>query len=72
MSRGVKYGRVEEVRVDDEGELLVDVTVYFKVDRLVLAEFLDALQPFNADANREPIQALLDYSAELGHTEVGE
>lgn len=67
MSRGCKYGRVDEVTVFDSGGQLVDVTVDFMVERMVLAEFMDSLQAFDPRGNREPIQALLDHSAELGH-----
>ena len=61
----MKYGYVERVDVvDSSSDVLVSVD--FCISRSVLFEFMDALRPINQDAKREPIQAILDYSAELG------
>lgn len=67
----MRFGIVKSTTVWDEGNTpadrhAVEVQVVFGVDRNVLYEFLDALRPAVEGARREPILALLDYSARLG------
>lgn len=67
----MRYGYVRDVTVYDNGDAPIDrsavlVSVDFIVSRSVLFEFMDALRPIDQKARREPIQAILDYSSELG------
>lgn len=62
----MRYGFIDNVHVRDYMDSTVMVNVDFHIDRNVLFEFMDALVSMNGEAKREPIQALLDYSAELG------
>lgn len=63
-------GFVDKVTVNDHYDWqdmqAVPVTVDFVIDRSVLFEFMDALRPIERNARREPIEAILDYSAKLG------
>ena len=65
----MKYGTVNRVDVYDAGggaydELKAQVSVDFTIDRRVLFEFMDALRPINPEAQREPIAAILEHSAQ--------
>jgi hypothetical protein len=65
----MQYGLVDELLVYDDGSSLVDrqtvhVKVDFIVDRSILFEFMDALRPIDQRAQREPIAAILEHSAE--------
>lgn len=67
----MQYGLVDELLVYDDGASSVErqtvrVKVDFIVDRTVLFEFMDALRPIDQRAQREPIAAILNHSAELG------
>ena len=66
----MRYGTVKRVNADDcfggVDRQSVPVTVYFMVDRSVLFEFMDAIRPISRNARREPIEAILGYSAKLG------
>ena len=67
----MNYGLVTGAFVRDNGgtpsdRQLVGVQVDFLIDRSVLFEFMDAMRPIDESARREPIQAILDYSAKLG------
>ena len=66
----MRYGLVDSVTVYDYGEgndrQTVEVAVTFIIDRSVLFEFMDALRPINRCARREPIEAIIDHSADLG------
>ena len=71
----MRFGIVKSTHVWDEGNTpaerhTVDVETVFGVDRSVLYEFLDALRPAVEGARREPILALLDYSARVGDEEL--
>lgn len=66
----MKYGLVDSVTVYDQGKgnerQTVLVNVDFVIDRSILFEFMDSLRPINNGARREPIEAIIDHSAELG------
>ena len=56
------YGSVERVTTHDSGESQIEVTVTFLVDRRVIYEFMDCLEPVVPGALREPIRAIMDHS----------
>ena len=71
----MKYGEVDELTVYDDGDAVSDsctvrVSVDFLIERRVLFEFMDALRPIDPSTRREPIEAIVDHSAELGNRRV--
>lgn len=56
------YGSVERVTTHDSGGSQIEVTVKFLVDRRVIYEFMDCLEPVVPGALREPIRAIMDHS----------
>lgn len=59
----MKYGYVSDMTVISDGRL-AKVSVDFLVERPVLYEFMDCLMPVSEGAEREPIAAILDHSAQ--------
>ena len=66
----MRYGTVDSVKINDfkANEAIVDVRFY--VVRSALFEFMDALNPIDPDARREPILAILEHSAQGDDDEV--
>ncbi len=61
-----KYGYVVYVDTSNCGNDFVKFDVTFNVSREVALKFMDALIPCDSKAKRDPVGAILDYSASIG------